>query len=84
MHRENRRRVRMLFQSSFQCPVHVPHGFSQILTPVGGHEDQPFPAGQRLHNDWIVEHKILLHRGIQRVNDRVAGHKDAAGRHIFL
>ena len=84
MYGENSRRFRMLFQRCFQRPVHLPHGFPQILPPVGGHEDQPFPAGQRFINHRIRKHKILFYRGVQRINYGISRYIDGFFRHIFF
>ena len=84
VYREDGRRFRMILQHRFQRPVHLPHGFPQVFPAVGGHEDQPLPAGQGFVNDRISKSKLFPHRGMQRIDDGIARYKDAVLRHIFF
>ena len=83
MHREYRFDVGKFLDKFLERLINVAHRLAEILTPMRRHEHDATPSAAEAVEQRIVEGKILTHRLLQGVDDRIARDEDAVFIHAL-
>ncbi len=81
VHREYDLDVVELLGQAAQSLIDMTHRFAEILATMRRHEDDALMREINLLEQLILELKIIIHRMMQRIDNRIAGHEYALRRH---